>query len=69
MTLLEEIQNGENVALEFKEACTSLDAEIDCVLSEIMEKMKGSLSRENADGFSRDKLPFGTTKVSAKEMR
>ena len=67
MTLLEEIQNGENVALEFKEVCTSLNAEIDRVLSEIMEKMKGSLSRENADGFSRDKLPFGATKVSAKE--
>ena len=48
MTLLEEIQNGENVALEFKEACTSLDAEIGCVLSEIMEKLKGSVSRENA---------------------
>ena len=67
MTLLEEIQNGENVALEFKEVCTSLNAEIDRVLSEIMEKMKGSLSRENADGFSRDKLPLGATKVSAKE--
>ena len=67
MTLLEEIQNGENVALEFKEVCTSLNAEIDRVLSEIMEKLKGSLSRENADGFSRDKLPFGATKVSAKE--
>ena len=67
MTLLEEIQNGENVALEFKEVCTSLNAEIDRVLSEIMEKMKGSLSRENADGFSREKLPFGATKVSAKE--
>ena len=65
MTL--EIRNGKNAALEFKEACTSLDAEIDCVPSEIMEKMKGSLSRENADGFSRDKLPFGATKVSAKE--
>ncbi len=67
MTLFEEIRNGKNAALEFKEACTSLDAEIDCVLSEIMEKMKGSLSRENADGFSRDKLPFGATKVSVKE--
>ena len=67
MTLLEEIRNGKNAALEFKEACTSLDAEIGGVLSEIMEKMKGSLSRENADGFSRDKLPFGATKVSAKE--
>ena len=39
------------------------------VLSEIMEKLKGNLSRENTGGFSRDKLPFGTTKVSAKEMR
>ena len=48
MTLLEEIQNGENVALEFKEVCTSFDAEIGCVLSEIMEKLKGSVSRENA---------------------
>ena len=48
MTLLEEIQNGENVALEFKEVCTSLNAEIGCVLSEIMEKLKGSVSRENA---------------------
>ena len=45
MTLLEEIQNGENVALEFKEACTSLDVEIGCVLNEIMEKLKGSVSR------------------------
>ena len=35
MTLLEEIQNGENVALEFKETCTSLNAEIDRVLGEI----------------------------------
>ena len=47
MTLLEEIQNGKNAALEFKEACTSLDAEIGCVLSEIMEKLKGIVSREN----------------------
>ena len=47
MTLIEEIQNGENVALEFKETYTSLDAEIGCVLSEIMEKLKGSVSREN----------------------
>ena len=39
------------------------------VLSEIMEKLKGNLSRENTGGCSRDKLPFGTTKVSAKEMR
>ena len=69
MTLLEEIRNGMNAALEFKEAYTSLDAEIGCVLSEIMEKLKGSVSRENAGWFSRDKLPFGTTKVSAKEMR
>ena len=67
MTLIEEIQNGENAALEFKEACTSLDAEIGCVLSEIMEKLKGSASRENEGWFSRDKLPFGATKVSAKE--
>ena len=48
MTLLEEIRNGKNAALEFKEAYTSLDAEIGCVLSEIMEKLKGSVSRENA---------------------
>ena len=48
MTLLEEIRNGMNAALEFKEAYTSLDAEIGCVLSEIMEKLKGSVSRENA---------------------
>jgi len=67
MTLLEEIRNGKNAALEFKEACTSLDAEIGCVLSEIMEKLKGSVSRENAGWFSRDKLPFGAAKVSAKE--
>ena len=67
MTLFEEIRNGKNAALEFKEVCTSLNAEIDRVLSEIMEKLKGSVSRENADGFSRDKLPFGATKVSAKE--
>ena len=39
------------------------------VLSEIMEKLKGNLSSENTGGFSQDKLPFGTTKVSAKEMR
>ena len=45
----------------------ALDAEIGCVLSEIMEKLKGSVSRENAGWFSRDKLPFGATKVSAKE--
>ena len=67
MTLFEEIRNGKNAALESKEACTSLDAEIGCVLSEIMEKLKGSVSRENAGWFSRDKLPFGATKVSAKE--
>ena len=48
MTLFEEIRNGKNAALEFKEACTSLDTEIGCVLSEIMEKLKGSASRENA---------------------
>ena len=48
MTLLEEIQTGENVALEFKDACTALYAEIGYVLSEIMEKLKGSVSRENA---------------------
>lgn len=48
MTLLEEIRNGKNAALESKEAGTSLDVEIGCVLSEIMEKLKGSVSRENA---------------------
>ena len=48
MTLIEEIRNGKNAALEFKEVCTSLNAEIDRVLSEIMEKLKGSVSRENA---------------------
>ena len=48
MALIKEIQNGKNAALEFKEAYTSLDAEIGCVLSEIMEKLKGSVSRENA---------------------
>ena len=48
MALIEEIQSGKNAALEFKEACTSLDAEIGCVLSEIMEKLKGSVSRESA---------------------
>ena len=42
MTLLEEIQNGENVALEFKEACTSLNAEIDRVLGEITKKLGGA---------------------------
>ena len=67
MTLFEEIRNGKNAALESKEAGTSLDVEIGCVLSEIMEKLKGSVSRENAGWFSRDKLPFGATKVSAKE--
>ena len=48
MTLFEEIRNGKNAALEFKEAYTSLDTEIGCVLSEIMEKLKGSVSREKA---------------------
>jgi hypothetical protein len=48
MTLFEEIRNGKNAALESKEACTSLDVEIGYVLSEIMEKLKGSVSRENA---------------------
>ena len=48
MTLFEEIRNGKNAALESKDAYTSLDAEIGCVLSEIMEKLKGSVSRENA---------------------
>ena len=48
MTLFEEMRNGKNAALEFKEACASLNAEIGCVLSEIMEKLKGSVSRENA---------------------
>ena len=67
MTLFEEIRNGKNAALESKDACTALDAEIGCVLSEIMEKLKGSVSHENAGWFSRDKLPFGATKVSAKE--
>lgn len=67
MTLLEEIRNGKNAALEFKEACTSLETEINRVLNEIMERLRGNLSRENADGFSRYKLPFGATKVSAKE--
>ena len=67
MALIEEIQNGKNAALEFKEACTSRDAEIGCVLSEIMEKLKGSVSHENEGWFSRDKLPFGATKVSTKE--
>ena len=67
MTLFEEIRNGKNAALEFKEACTSLDTEIGCVLSEIMEKLKGSVSRENMDESSPDKLPFGGAKTSAKE--
>ena len=48
MTLFEEIRNGKNAALESKDACTALDAEIGCVLSEIMEKLNGSVSRENA---------------------
>ena len=65
MTL--EIRNGKNAALEFKEACTSLDAEIGCVLSEIMEKLEGSVSCENAREFLGDKLPLGAVKVSAKE--
>ena len=42
MTLIEEIQNGENAALEFKEACTSLDAEIDRVLAQITSKLGGN---------------------------
>jgi hypothetical protein len=42
MTLFEEIRNGKNAALEFKEACTSLDAEIDRVLAEITEKLRGA---------------------------
>ena len=48
MTLFEEIRNGKNAALESKDAYTSLDAEIGCVLSEIMEKLKRSVFRENA---------------------
>ena len=48
MTLLEEIRNGKNAALESKDAYTALDAEISCVLSEIMEKLNGSVFRENA---------------------
>ena len=48
MTLFEEIRNGKNAALEFEEERSSLNAEIDRVLSEIMEKLKGSVSRENA---------------------
>ena len=43
MTLLEEIRNGKNAALEFKEACTSLDAEIDRVLAEITSKLGGNV--------------------------
>ncbi len=66
MTLLEEIRNGKNAALEFEEACTSLNAEIDRMLSEIKEKLKGSISRENAGEFLGDKLPSGATKVSVK---
>ena len=42
MTLLEEIRNGKNAALEFKEACSSLDAEIDRVLGEITKKLGGA---------------------------
>ena len=67
MTLFEEIRNGKNAALESKEAGTSLDVEIGCVLSEIMEKLKGSVSRENMNESSPDKLPFGCAKTSAKE--
>ena len=33
----------------------------------IMEKLKGSVSRENTGEFFGDKLPFGATKASAKE--
>ena len=39
MTLIEEIQNGENVALEFEETCSSLNAEIGHVLSEITARV------------------------------
>ena len=42
MTLIEEIQNGGNVALEFKEAYASLNAEIDRVLGEIAKKLGGA---------------------------
>ncbi len=42
MTLLEEIQIGENVALEFDEERSSFNAEIDCVLAEITEKLGGN---------------------------
>ena len=42
MTLIEEIQNGENVALEFKDAYASLNAEIDRVLGEITKKLGGA---------------------------
>ena len=34
---------------------------------ECLKKLKGSVSRENADGFLLDKLPFGAVKISAKE--
>ena len=51
MTLLEEIRNSENVALEFKEVCTSLNAKIDRVIGEITEMLTGSVSRENSDAF------------------
>jgi hypothetical protein len=51
----------------YQEERSSLNAEIDRVLSEIMEKLKGSVSCENADEFLPDKLPFGAAKTSAKE--
>ena len=48
MTVFEDIRHGKNAALESKDAYTALDAEIGCVLSEIMEKLNGSVFRENA---------------------
>ena len=65
----EEILAPMDLIQRYQEERSSLNAEIDRVLSEIMEKLKGNLSCENTGGFSRDKLPFGTTKVSDKEMR
>ena len=47
----------ETQAIEFKQSWRD----------ECLKKLKGSLSRENADVFLPDRLPFGAVKISAKE--
>ena len=63
----EEILAPMDLIRRYQEERSSLNAEIDRVLSEIMEKLEGSVSCENAREFLGDKLPLGAVKVSAKE--